>query len=419
MNARTDRLRTPLLIAAIALLLRMTVACIAYSGRDLVKILWPRGIEPLGIARSLLTGQGFSSPFSLPTGPTAFLPPVYPVMLAGIERTFGVATPASAWTILFMQCLFSAMTCIAIYFLAVETLDEVVAKRAEWIWALFPYAIILPTNIIWESSLSALVLVVGLYLFVRSQIRHSLIGSSQTGAFWALASLVNAALLLLLPALMIWTAIERRSRTRWILCAAASFFFFLLPWTARNYLVFHKLFPVRDNFALELWIGNHEGAINGWYANRQIHPAFGQFEVRHYQEVGELQYFREKGAVAKDYILQNPGMFIKNSLVRCTSFWLGNAHGVWLGIPLLSLAGLAGAVLLLRERNPWTGVYLIMLVVYPLPYYVTHADLRYRHPIEPILAIISAYAITAIQHRGLWNSRSQEKTAGFVARANR
>lgn len=418
MNARTDRLRTPLLIAAIALLVRMAVACIAYAGRDLVTILWPRGIEPLGIARSLLTGQGFSNPFSLPTGPTAFLPPIYPLMLAGIERTFGVATPASAWAILFMQCLFSALTCVAIYFLAVETLGEVVAKRAAWIWALFPYAIILPTNIIWESSLSALLLVVGAYLFVRSEIGDSLIGSSQTGALWALASLVNAALLLLLPALLIWTAIKRRCRTRWIMCAAASFFFFLLPWTARNYLVFHKLFPVRDNFALELWIGNHEGAINGWYAVRQIHPAFGPSEVRHYQEVGELQYFSEKGAVARDYILQNPGLFIKNSLVRYISFWVGNVHAFWLGVPLLSLVGLAGAVLLLRDGNPWTGVYVIMLVVYPLPYYVTHADLRYRHPIEPILAICAAYAITAIQQRGLWNSHSQKKPAGFVAGRN-
>src|SRR5262245_36784351 len=86
-------------ITAAAWTLRMIVAGLAYGGRDIVQILWPRGIEPLGIAKSLLGGQGFSSPFALPTGPTAFVAPIYPVVLAAIESVFGIATRSSAWAI--------------------------------------------------------------------------------------------------------------------------------------------------------------------------------------------------------------------------------------------------------------------------------------------------------------------------------
>src|ERR1700690_3285999 len=51
--------------------------------------------EPGNIAASVATGKGFSSPFRVETGPTAWLTPVYPVLLAGIFRLFGLYTFAS------------------------------------------------------------------------------------------------------------------------------------------------------------------------------------------------------------------------------------------------------------------------------------------------------------------------------------
>ena len=34
----------------------------------------------------------------------------------------------------------------------------------------------------------------------------------------------------------------------------------------------------------------------------------------------------------------------------------------------------------------------VIPVVYPCLYYVTHADLRYRHPIDPVLCLLTAIA---------------------------
>ena len=44
------------------------------------------------IARALATGYGFADPFAGHTGPTAWSPPVYPLLLAGIFKLFGVYT---------------------------------------------------------------------------------------------------------------------------------------------------------------------------------------------------------------------------------------------------------------------------------------------------------------------------------------
>jgi 4-amino-4-deoxy-L-arabinose transferase-like glycosyltransferase len=385
------------LIVLVALGLRIIVALTAYGSRDVVGILWPRGIEPLGIAKSLLAGRGFSSPFELPTGPTAFLTPVYPLMLAAIEKAFGVASKTSAWTILTMQCVFSALTCAVIYYLALELFDHRIARRAAWTWALFPYAVILPTNIIWESCLSALIMASGLLLLTRTLSSQSFVHWAICGAYFSFACLVNAAFLLLLPILLLQQFLRTPEYRRRSLWCATVFIACLLPWTVRNYVVFNKLIPLRDNFSLELWIGNRDGATTEFTPN--IHPAFSATEILEYQRLGEIGYMSRKRELALNFIREKPLVFVANTAERILAYWTLNLHGLWLLVPLLSLLGLGGMGLLLCTLRPRSWVLTIPLLIYPLPYYITHPDLRYLHPLQPLLVILAAYATTGASWR--------------------
>src|ERR1700759_4509794 len=75
--------------------------------------------EEMGrIARALATGYGFSDPFRGHTGPTAWVGPLSPLILAGVFKCFGVFTPLSAWTILTFNSLFSALTARTIWEIA-------------------------------------------------------------------------------------------------------------------------------------------------------------------------------------------------------------------------------------------------------------------------------------------------------------
>jgi len=108
-----------LIIFLVALLLRLAVITIGHTyritpRRDHFQFGWEMG----RIARSIALGQGFSSPTDLSTGPSAWAPPVYPYVLAGIFRVFGIYSNASAWMILAFNSLFSALTCITLYRLA-------------------------------------------------------------------------------------------------------------------------------------------------------------------------------------------------------------------------------------------------------------------------------------------------------------
>src|ERR1700678_2324953 len=137
-----DARRSLLWMVLVALLLRLVVMSFLYPERtDPYRDHWRMGGEAGRIARSIAQGEGFSNPLFGKTGPTAWLAPVFPYLLAGIFKTFGIYSNASAIAALALNCLFSALTCIPIYFIAKKHFGETAAAWAGWGWALFPYGI--------------------------------------------------------------------------------------------------------------------------------------------------------------------------------------------------------------------------------------------------------------------------------------
>src|SRR6202451_4844324 len=53
---------------------------------------WHFGYETGRIARSIVQGHGFSSPLFADTGPTAWMSPIYPYIVAGVFKVFGIYT---------------------------------------------------------------------------------------------------------------------------------------------------------------------------------------------------------------------------------------------------------------------------------------------------------------------------------------
>ena len=73
------------------------------------------GWEMGRVARSVALGQGFSNPYGGNTGPTAWEPPLYPYLMAGVFKLFGIYTYASAWVLLMINSLFAALTTLPIF----------------------------------------------------------------------------------------------------------------------------------------------------------------------------------------------------------------------------------------------------------------------------------------------------------------
>src|SRR2546425_1595318 len=71
--------------------------------------------EAGGIARWIVTNHSFSSPFHDSHGPTAWLGPIYPLIVAGIFLIFGVQTSASALAVMVFNSVCSATTGVVVY----------------------------------------------------------------------------------------------------------------------------------------------------------------------------------------------------------------------------------------------------------------------------------------------------------------
>jgi hypothetical protein len=54
----------------------------------------------------------------------------------------------------------------------------------------------------------------------------------------------------------------------------------------------------------------------------------------------------------------------------------------------------------------------IPLIFFPAAYYLTHADIRFRHPIDPLLVIFAAYGAIALTSK---NRAGPEQDTTFSA----
>src|SRR5215469_1652065 len=107
------------LIATVAFLLR--VGFVWHQQRTIphdVLASVPFENEAGNIASAISQGHGYSDVFRRPTGPTAWLAPVYPSLLAAVFRIFGQFTYASFLAATLVNCVFSAAATIPLYFAA-------------------------------------------------------------------------------------------------------------------------------------------------------------------------------------------------------------------------------------------------------------------------------------------------------------
>jgi 4-amino-4-deoxy-L-arabinose transferase-like glycosyltransferase len=368
------------------------------------------GWEMGRIGRAIATGYGFADPFDGHTGPTAWEPPLYPCLIGGVFRLAGVYSHASAFLLLSLNSIFSALTCIPIFLIARKCFSEKVAVWTAWAWAILPSVMYWCTRWVWETSLAALLLATIFWLTLQIEEIDGMKPWIAFGILWGVAGLTNTSLLAFLPASGLWAMHRRWKRGQHALVGAfvASVFFAatIAPWLVRNYETFGKLIFIRSNFGAELRLGNGPGANGTWMS--YIHPSQNVIEMRRYQGLGEIAYVAERKREAIDFIRQDWGRFAWISLKRFVYYWGGlpRSSEIPMLAPLKNAVFLASSVLAfwglgraLRKQQPGAWLFLWLILSYPAIYYFVFPHPRYRHPIEPELGILIVYVISETEFR--------------------
>ena len=352
-------------------------------------------LEPGNIAYALAVGKGFSSPFRADTGPTAWTTPAYPLLVAGIFRLFGVYTFPSYVASVLLNILFSTLVCVPVFFAGRRIAGVGVAAMAAWLWAIFPNAIVFTVSI-WDVSLSALLVATILWATLLLSASRGLRAWLAYGFLWGFATMTNPTLALLLPFLLGWLIY----RTRLLAAPALALGVTILccvPWTIRNYAVFHAFIPLRSVMGLQLWMGNNEQTQGKWAG--ALHPIDNSADRARYVQLGEVAYMEEKKQEAMRFMLADPWREARLVGNRFVVFWVGGtatpirSRGLLLFNLLAAIGALLGIVALYRERNLCIFPAAIFVIAYPLASYLTLASARYRLPIDPVVLLLAAIAL--------------------------
>lgn len=363
------------------------------------------GWEMGRIAESIASGHGFGSPFGPSTGPTAWEPPLYPYLAAGVFSVFGIYSKASAFVLLTFNSVCSALTCVPIFRIARRMFSEKVAVGSAWAWALLPNVMFWCTRSIWETSLSALLLAVIVWRALTLEDRDGLLPWLEFGLLWGIAALNSPSLLAFLPAAGLWAwyrrAIAGKKSIAGVALASVIFFACITPWLVRDDRTFGHFIFMRDNFGAELRLGNGDGADGTLML--YLDPPHDPYAMRQFESMGELAYIAMRKQQAVDYIRADYGRFAILCVRRFIYFWASppkSTQPPWLE-PLKqslflasSILALWGLGLALRQHRPGSWLLFWLVLLYPAIYYVVYAIPRYRHPIEPELTILAVFLIT-------------------------
>jgi len=414
-------------IVLVALLLRVGFAWdyVGQNSRQALAVL-PFLQESGNIAASLAGGHGFSSPFRIETGPTAWMPPAYPWLLAGIFRVFGVRTYDSFLAAVGLNILCSAFTCVPIFFAGKRVGGLAVAALAAWLWAFFPNAILNAFESMWDASLTALLAAIILWVTLAMEKSERWRDWVGYGLLWGVTLLTNVTLISLLPFLLGWlvyrsrkTSLSSRDSAGLVKATFAkpvlAFGIAVLccvPWTIRNYMVFHHFVPLRSTLGLQMWIGNNENPQEAW--KEELHPIFNSAERARYIRMGEIEYMQEKQREAIEFILAHPARDVRQFASRFIATWSGGTPtpaqdfiqtpGLWFrGVLIFNLfvavGAAAGIVILWKERSACLFPIAAFPVIFPWAYYLTLVVPRYRLPVDPAVMLLTAVALVAISSR--------------------
>jgi len=329
------------------------------------------------------------------------VPPLYPIFLAVLYSVFGINT----FAYLIPQIILSAFTCILIYFIAEKLFNQQVAALSASIVAFYPDLIFWTYTARVETLFIFLITLLFLIL-LQKDILGRILNAFFVGILWGLISLTRLTFIFFVPFIILWIFLTWRTEKKmiiaWLLMASFSFVLILLPWAIRNLIVFNNFTVMTDEV----------GAIIISFATSTPHPYY----MIASDHITQTSYV----ALLLKYIWHDPFGFIFSACLR-TLKYLGpftepmNEMAklyksiTWLIVFPASFFGIYSSI-----RRQWLslGLLITFIIYYTLIHSLSYVDdgLVYRYPIQPFLAIFSAYGFWFIYHtiRNIHSSKKHD-----------
>ena len=343
--------------------------------------------------------------------PTAYRPPLYPMLLSRI----GAGPRLSNTTVAILHILLGVGTVALVYLLAHLWQIEKWGIVAGIFVACDPILLHWSTFTMTETlaTFLAVTSLVSLTYFSRDKTPWS---AGLTGGLLALATLCRPTFFVWLIFAAAFAVFMKVRWTRRCLNPAAMLIMaalILLPWTLRNYGLFGRPIFATTHGGYTLLLGNNpyfyaylrQGNWGMAWEADQFHEGW----KRERKNVGEFADDQQAYALALDSIREEPGMFLFASVVRVGRLWSPMPHQLsknesskhrllrymtasWYAV--IFVLAIAGTFVLRGQllQTPWVwGVLLLLSITAVHTFY--WSNMRMRAPLMPLVCLLAAVGV--------------------------
>jgi|WetSurMetagenome_2_1015567.scaffolds.fasta_scaffold06988_4 4-amino-4-deoxy-L-arabinose transferase-like glycosyltransferase len=372
------------LLAALALRLAWGISL------DPHQLYFPDSRQWSAIAVNFLSGNGLI----VDEGTKALRPPVYSLFLSLLYFVFG---KENLLAVRIVQAIVSSCTCLTVYLFAKRIFAVTAARIAMAACAVYPFLVYYSGAVLTET----------LFIFILSLIMLSLSGRkfAWAGVFFGLGILCRSELVFFLLCALAGTfaVLRWKDALRKAAVMAAIAGAILLPWTIRNYLVFHAFVPLTTMSGYTFYEGNSPYNSTGGPGGALPFP-----DTRGMGEIEKDRFLRHEAIAA---IRENPGRMAGLLWSKFKRLWnvrLNTDNPAYVSrltvlasmisfTPVLVLF-VAGLALSWKRRREL--IYLYLLVLHTTAINLAFvSSLRYRLPLEPFMIVVASYALVLFAGR--------------------
>lgn len=380
------------------------------------------------LARNVIELKSFT--FADTAEPTAFRPPLYPVLLALTSPSRQILPRET-----FAMHLVIGLITVGLTFVWARSMGLAKWRSLAAMLVTFDPILLNQASQVMTESLATCLSILALVAFSSlADTSEDEQKSPDTNITIRAANVAGAIALAIYcrPTFLVWAALLTlaigmclptwKHRGMSVLAYGLMLVFLLVPWVARNQMVFGAPILGTTHGGHTLLWGNNlsyydhiqSGTTPVW-DNEPFHRAFNR---RHpFQQTSASELARDRAAYSEAIaaMQENPGLAAYSSLVKLGKFWRPLPHalskdesarrtgmryavGVWYGMQfLLVIAGLVG--LGHKLLSPGWIAALTLIGSFSLVHMFFWSDMRMRSPLVPILAVIACAGLDWLTRR--------------------
>lgn len=339
---------------------------------------------------------------------TAWRPPGYPAFLSIVYRAFGPSVRIAT----FIQVFVGALTVILLMLLTSMLFGWRESILAGLIAAAYPGLVWLPRLLLSEnlSLLLTVAMLCAVTLYLKSPRIWWLALFGFLGGLNTLVRGGNLLLPIIIGAALVLVSMRKRSG-QWrrlslgLLMAAFAFVLVLMPWTIRNYRVFHRFVPVATQEGLTLyasyWPPKKDGKLI-WGTLPGPEDTAVAAAAQAGDEVSASKYLQQ---VTISRLREQPSYFIRLIPSKLISLVVpldweilphaeGETRSINFGYLLLILPASTGFLIVLRNPRPHRWLLWILPAMVLVQAVIFYGSPRFRLPAELIAILLATVGLS-------------------------